>query len=89
MYEEIANELKPQGVVKVERMKRTKDGQLIPANSYILTVEIQTIPREMKVGFLNKALIVQVLDTTNGFAARRTKFANCGQENHEDKDCEK
>ena len=32
--EEIADELKPQGVVKVEKMRRKID-KLIPANSYI------------------------------------------------------
>ena len=58
--EEIANKLKSQGVVKFERMKRRKDGQLIPADSYILTVVIQTIPKEIKVGFLNKETKVYI-----------------------------
>ena len=36
--EDIQKELQSQGVTKVERMKRQKDGWLIPADSYILTI---------------------------------------------------
>ena len=50
--EDIQNELQEQGVTKVERMKRQKDGRLIPADSYILTINGQEIPKEIKVGFL-------------------------------------
>ena len=35
---DIKNELQSQGVTKVERMKRRKDGQLVPSDSYILTI---------------------------------------------------
>ena len=52
--EEIKNQLASQGVVKVERMKRKKDGQLIPADSYILAVHGQKIPSKIKVGYLTK-----------------------------------
>ena len=97
--EEIANELKSQGVVKVERMKRRKDGQLIPTDSYILTVETQTIPKEIKVGFLNKETKVYIPNPqrcfncqgfghNKRFCSKTQKCANCGQENHEDKDYE-
>ena len=42
MDEELRNELKPQGVVKFERVNGRKDGQLISADSYILPVQTQT-----------------------------------------------
>ena len=99
MDEEIANELKPQGVVKVERIKRRKDGKLIPADSYILTVETQTIPREIKVGFLNKETKMYIPNPqrcfncqgfghNKRFCSKSQKCVNCGQEDHEDKNCE-
>ena len=50
--EDIQEKLKSQGVTKVERMKRRKDGRLIPPDSYILTRNDQEIPKEIKVGFL-------------------------------------
>ena len=65
--------------MKVERMKQRKDGHLIPADSYILTVEPQTTPKEIKVGFLNKHILQQ----------NPPKCANYGKKNHENKDCEK
>ena len=72
--EEIADELKPQGVVKVERMKRRKDGKLIPADSYILTKPKQFLVK-LKLDSSTKkqkctspihrgVLIVKDLDTT-------------------------
>ena len=97
--EEIADELKPHGVVKVERMKRIKDGKLIPADSFIITVETQTIPREIKVGFLNKETKVYIPNPqryfncqgfghNKRFCSKSQKCANCGPEDHEDKYCE-
>ena len=50
--EDIQKELESQGVTKVERMKRRKDGRLKPADSYILTTNGPEIPKEIKVGFL-------------------------------------
>ena len=50
--EDIKNELQEQGVTKVERMKRRKDGQLVPSDSYILTINSPNIPPQIKVGFL-------------------------------------
>ena len=97
--EEIKNELESQGVVKVERMKRKKDGQLIPADSYILTVHGQTISSKIKVGYLTKNTKVyvpnpqrcfhcQAYGHSKRFCSKTQKWANCGQKNHEDKDCE-
>ena len=50
--EDIKNELQEQGVTKVERMKRRKDGQLVPSDSYILTINNPIISPQIKVGFL-------------------------------------
>ena len=50
--EDIKNELQSQGVTKVERMKRRKDGQLVPSDSYILTIDNPNITPQIKVGFL-------------------------------------
>ena len=97
--EEIKNELGSQGVVKVEWMKRKKDGHLIPADSYILTVHGQTIPSKIKVGYLTKNTKVyvpnpqrcfhcQAYGHSKRFCSKIQKWANCGQENHEDKDSE-
>ena len=36
--EDIKDKLKSQGVTKVEHMKRRKDWQLVPSDSYILTI---------------------------------------------------
>ena len=80
-------------------MKRKKDSQLIPADSYILTVHGQTIPSKIKVGNLTKNTKVyvpnpqrcchcQAYGHSKRFCSRTQKCANCGQENHEDKDCE-
>ena len=50
--EDIKYKLQSQGVTKVECMKRRKDGQLVPSDSYILTINSPNIPPQIKVGFL-------------------------------------
>ena len=50
--EDIKDKLKSQGVTKVECMKRRKDGQLVPSDSYILTIDSPNIHPQIKVGFL-------------------------------------
>ena len=50
--EDIQEESKPQSVTKVERIKRWRNGQLMPTDSYILTINSQNIPSEIKIGFL-------------------------------------
>ena len=77
--EDIQKELKSQGVTKVERMKRQKDGRLIPADSYILTINGQEIPKKSKLAFSfeaqkftyqisNDASIVKSMATTKNSA---------------------
>ena len=62
-------ELKPQGVTTVERIKRQRDGQLMPTDSYILTINSQNIPSEMKVGFLISKAKVYILNPQRCFAS--------------------
>ena len=93
--EDIQKELKSQGVTKVERMKRWKDGRLIPADSYILTINGQEIPKEIKVGLLIRNTKVYIPNPKRWFNCQKyghnkifckngQKRAKCGQPGHED-----
>ena len=96
--EDIQKELQEQGVTKVERMKRRKDGRLIPADSYILTINGQEIPKEIKVGFLIRPTKVYIPNPqwcfncqkyghNKRFCKNEQKCAKCGQPGHEDHEC--
>ena len=97
--EDIQKELQEQGVTKVERMKRRKEGRLIPADSYILTINGQEIPKEIKVGFLIRPTKVyipnpqrcfncQKFGHNKRFCKNEQKCAKCGQPGHEDHECQ-
>ena len=58
--EDTQKEVKYQGATKVERMKRRKDGQLVPTDSYILAIDGQEIPEEIKSGFLIRGTKVYI-----------------------------
>ena len=62
--EDIQKELKSQGVTKAQRMKRWKNGRLIPADSYILTINGQEILKEIKLAFSSDASIVKSMAIT-------------------------
>ena len=50
--EDIQEELQSLGVTKVERIKTRRVGQLMHTDSYILNINSQNIPSEIKVGSL-------------------------------------
>ena len=96
--EEIKNELESQGITKVERMKRRKDGQLVPADSYILTCNTPTIPNEIKIGYLKRNTHIYIPNPQRCFKCQRyghsknncrkeQRCAKCGQD-HEDHECD-
>ena len=97
--EDIKNELQSQGVTNVERMKRRKDGQLVPSDSYILTINSPNIPPQIKVGFLicdTKVYIpnpqryfnCQKYGHNKRFCKNEAKCAKCGQAGHDDHECD-
>ena len=94
--EDIKNELQSQGVTKVERMKRRKDGQLVPSDSYILTINNPNIPLEIKVGFLIRDTKVYIPNPQRCFNCQKyghnKRFckneAKCGQAGHDDHECD-
>ena len=69
--ENILKELKSQGVTKVKRMKRRKDGRLIPADSYMLTINNQEIPKEIKIGFLIRGIKLYIPNPQRCFYCQR------------------
>ena len=97
--EDIKNELQSQGVTKVERMKRRKDGQLVPSDSYILTIKNPNIPPQIKVGFLirdtkvyipnpQRCFNCQKYGHNKRFCKNEAKCAKCGQAGHDDHECD-
>ena len=94
--EDIKNELQSQGVIKVERMKRWKDGQLVPSDSYILTINSPNIPPQIKVGFLIRDTKVYIPNPQRCFNCQKyghnKRFckneAKCGQAGHDDHECD-
>ena len=94
--EDIKNELQSQGVTKVERMKRRKDGQLVPLDSYILTINNPNIPPQIKVGFLIRDTKVYIPNPQRCFNCQKyghnKRFckneAKCGQGGHDDHECD-
>ena len=97
--EDIKNELQSQGVTKVERMKRRKDGQLVPSDSYILTINSPNIPPQIKVGFLIRDTKVNIPNPQRCFNCQKyghnkrfckneAKCAKCGQGGYDDHECD-
>ena len=87
-------ELKSQGVTKeVEQMKRRNYEWLIRADSYILTINGQEIPKEIKIGFLIRGTKVYIPNPERCFHCQKyghnkiisKNEQKCGQAGHEDK----
>ena len=97
--EDIKDKLQSQGVTKVERMKRRKDGKLVPSDSYILKKNSPNIPPQIKVGFLirntkvyipnpQRCFHCQKYGRNKRFRKNEAKCAKCGQAGHDDHECE-
>ena len=97
--EDIQEELQEQGVRKVERIKRRRDGQLMPTDSYILTINSQNIPSEIKVGFLIRKTKVYIPNPqrcfncqkyghNKKFCKNQQRCAKCAQVGHADYECD-
>ena len=97
--EDIKDKLQSQGVTKVERMKRRKDGQLVPSDSYILTINSPNIPPQIKLGFLIRYTKVYIPNPqccfncqkyghNKRYCKNQPKCAKCGQAEHDDHECE-
>ena len=80
-------------------MKRRKDGQLVPSDSYILTINSPNIPPQIKVGFLihdtkvyipnpQRCFNCQKYGHNKRFCKNESKCAKCGQTGHDDHECE-
>ena len=94
--EDIKDKLQSQGVTKVERMKKRKDGQLVPSDSYILTINSPNIPPQIKLGFLIRYTKVYIPNPQRCFNCQKyghnkrycKNQPKCGQAEHDDHECE-
>ena len=79
--------------------EEAKNGWLIPADPYILSINGQEISKEIKIVFLirgtkityqipNDAFIFKSMAATTKFCKNEQKCAKCGQAGHEDQDCD-
>ena len=94
---EIKDELKPQGVTGVERMKKRQNGNLVSSDSYILTCKTPVIPTEIKVAYLicktkvyipnpQRCFNCQKYGHSKNYCKKNPICAKCGDE-HNDPDC--
>lgn len=94
---EIKDELKPQGITGVERMKKRQNGNLVPSDSYILTCKTPVIPTEIKVAYLNcktkvyipnpqRCFNCQKYGHSKNYCKKSPICARCG-DTHNDQDC--
>ncbi|XP_048255229.1 uncharacterized protein LOC125381914 [Haliotis rufescens] len=59
--QDITDELKTQGVTAVKRFTmKSRDGDIIPSNTYLLTFALSAIPTSIKTGYLNIGVEVYV-----------------------------
>ena len=98
--EEILEQLKDQGVTKVERMKRMVEGVLTPTNRYILTFESTYLPPMIKLADWHRelvelyipaplrCLICQRLGHTKKWCTHKEdSCGNCCRTGHKIKEC--
>ncbi len=79
--EEILEELGPQGVIEVYRMKTKRQGKLVPLNTYILTFNTTTVPEKINVGYLRLPV--------RPYVPNPRRCYNCQRFGHGSKTCKK
>ncbi|XP_048239037.1 uncharacterized protein LOC125372628 [Haliotis rufescens] len=96
--QEITDELTTQGVTAVKRFTmKSRDGDIIPSNTYLLTFALSALPKSIKAGYLNIGVEVYVPNPLRCFKCQKfghgSKFCNhsvvcqrCG-EGHDNTDC--
>ncbi|XP_058811027.1 uncharacterized protein LOC131675916 [Topomyia yanbarensis] len=97
--DEILEELRPQKVIKLDRIKRKVDGELVETSSIILTLSISIPPPEIKIGFIvvptrpyyprpMRCFQCLAFGHLGKHCKREKTCANCGDKHHGD-DCRK
>ncbi len=79
--DEIAEELKPQGISSVKRFSIKKDGKTIYTNTYLLSFNSASLPSEIKAGYHNIRVEVYIPNPLRCF--------NCQQYGHGSRTCKK
>ena len=91
---EIRDELKDQGVVRVNRVTPKQEGKVIPTNTLFLTFGSPELPKEITVGYLKVKVALFVPNpmrcfncNKSGLTSQRCKVAakcpGCGNDKHE------
>ena len=78
------------------KLKRRKDGQLVPSDSYILTISSPNIPTQIEIGFLIRNTKVYIPNPQRCFNCQKyghnkrycKNAAKCRQAGHDDHECE-
>jgi len=97
---EILDGLASQNVKEVTHIKVTRDGKKEPTGTLILTFDLTTLPREVKVGYLNVPVEMYIPNPMRCFKCQRyghhrdnckhnDTCARCGGVDHDDKECDK
>ncbi|MEW8544157.1 MAG: hypothetical protein AB2693_11540 [Candidatus Thiodiazotropha sp.] len=98
--QEILENMREQGVIAVRRIKVRRDGSLKDTNTFILTFNTSTLPKQVKVAFLRvdvdayipnplRCYRCQVFGHHEDRCKKQTICANCGQPQHsaDETDC--
>ena len=98
--EEIASELRDQGVLSVRRIIIKKDGNIINTNTYILTFSKPSPPERLRIGYLSVHVDLFIPNPLRCFKCQRYGHGRdscknlpacfrCGQQGHDSTDCQK
>jgi len=90
---------KQQGITGVKRFKIKKQGQVVDTNTFLITFGLPTLPKCVKLAYLNIPVETHIPNPMRCFVCQRfghTKYncrrqltcARCGTEGHDDSSCE-